>query len=143
MSTELDAGTVARRTGRARKGLWIAIIVVIGWLAIGGISGPVFSKISTVQENDNSAFLPESAESTIANKIIVKFSDQSADLLPTLLLLVGDVTPRAILKHLPSSIPMPAHLAAKSCPNRISHLASTSSLAHRYRQFHLKMEKPR
>ncbi len=95
MSTELDAGTVARRTGRARKGLWIAIIVVIGWLAIGGISGPVFSKISTVQENDNSAFLPESAESTIANKIIVKFSDQSADLLPTLLLLVGDVTPQS------------------------------------------------
>ena len=89
----MNTTTVARRTGRARKGLWIAIIVVIGWLAIGGFSGPVFSKISTVQENDNSAFLPESAESTIANKIIVKFSDQSSDLLPTLLLLVGDVTP--------------------------------------------------
>ena len=95
MSNELNAVNVARRTGRARKGLWIAIIVVIGWLAIGGISGPVFSKISTVQENDNSAFLPESAESTIANKIIVKFSDQAADLLPTLLLLVGDVTPQS------------------------------------------------
>ena len=89
----MNTTTVARRTGRARKGLWIAIIVVMGWMIIGGISGPVFSKISTVQENDNSAFLPESAESTIANKIIVKFSDQSADLLPTLLLLVGDVTP--------------------------------------------------
>ena len=91
----MNTTTVARRTGRARKGLWIAIIVVMGWMIIGGISGPVFSKISTVQENDNSAFLPESAESTIANKIIVKFSDQSADLLPTLLLLVGDVTPQS------------------------------------------------
>jgi len=67
------------QTLRARKGLWIAIVVVIGWLAIGGVSGPVFSKISTVQENDNSAFLPESAESTVASKITVKFSDQSAD----------------------------------------------------------------
>jgi RND superfamily putative drug exporter len=65
--------------------------VVIGWLAIGGVSGPVFSKISTVQENDNAAFLPQSAESTLASKITVKFSDQAENLLPTLLLAVGDV----------------------------------------------------
>ena len=81
------------QTLRARKGLWIAIVVVIGWLAIGGVSGPVFSKISTVQENDNSAFLPESAESTVASKITVKFSDQSSDLLPTLILFLGELNP--------------------------------------------------
>lgn len=91
----MNTASLAHRTGRARKGLWIAIIVVFGWLAIGGISGPVFSKISTVQENDNSAFLPESAESTIASKITVKFSNQSADLLPTLLLAVGNVSPQS------------------------------------------------
>ncbi len=95
MTTEIDATHLSRRTGRARKGLWIAIVVVIGWLAIGGVSGPIFSKISTVQENDNSAFLPESAESTLASKITVKFSDQAADLLPTLLLFVGDVSPQS------------------------------------------------
>ena len=93
MSTELNEVNVAERTVRARKGLWIAIIIVFGWLAIGGVSGPVFSKISTVQENDNSAFLPESAESTLASKITVKFSDQSSDLLPTLILFVGDLNP--------------------------------------------------
>lgn len=54
---------------------------------------PSFSKISNVQENDNAAFLPESAESTEAGKLIVKFSDQSLDLLPTLLILVGDLDP--------------------------------------------------
>ncbi len=91
----MNTASLAHRTGRARKGLWIAIIVVFGWLAIGGISGPVFSKISTVQENDNSAFLPESAESTIASKITVKFSNQSSDLLPTLLLAVGNVSPQS------------------------------------------------
>lgn len=95
MTTEIDATHISRRTGRARKSLWIAIVVVIGWLAIGGVSGPIFSKISTVQENDNSAFLPESAESTLASKITVKFSDQAADLLPTLLLFVGDVSPQS------------------------------------------------
>ncbi len=78
---------------RARKGLWLAIVTIVAWLAIGGFSGQAFSKISNVQENDNSAFLPESAESTAASKVIVKFSDQSADLLPTLLIFVGDLNP--------------------------------------------------
>lgn len=95
MANQSGIDTVARRTGSARKGLWIAIVVIFGWLSIGGISGPVFSKISNVQENDNSAFLPQSAESTLASKITVKFSEQSADLLPTLLLAVGDVSPQS------------------------------------------------
>ena len=80
---------------KARKGLWIAIVTIIAWLAIGGFSGQAFSKISNVQENDNSAFLPDTAESTAAGKVIVKFSDQSADLLPTLLVFVGDVSPNS------------------------------------------------
>jgi RND superfamily putative drug exporter len=91
VSNNLQTSTFARKTGGLRKGLWISIVVVIGWLAIGGVSGPVFSKISTVQENDNAAFLPQSAESTLASKITVKFSDQAENLLPTLLLAVGDV----------------------------------------------------
>lgn len=83
----------ARGTVKGRKPLYIAIVAIIAWLAIGGVSGPVFSKISSVQENDNSAFLPESAESTIASDVIVKFQDQSAELLPTLILLEGEINP--------------------------------------------------
>jgi len=94
VANQSNSGTLARQTGRVRKGLWISIVVIIGWLSIGGISGPVFSKISNVQENDNSAFLPQSAESTLASKITVKFSNQSSDLLPTLLLAIGDVSPQ-------------------------------------------------
>ena len=96
MSNQLNANEVKSiegRTLRARKGIGIAVVIIVAWLGIGGISGPVFSKISTVQENDNSAFLPESAESTLASKITVKFSDQSSDLLPTLLLFLGDLNP--------------------------------------------------
>jgi len=88
---ELDLERANRR--KARKALWGAIALIIVWLSIGGFSGQAFSKIGDVQENDNSAFLPESAESTIASKITVKFSDQSADLLPTLLIFVGDLNP--------------------------------------------------
>ncbi len=78
---------------KARKALWIAIVTIVAWLAIGGFSGQAFSKISNVQENDNSAFLPSSAESTEASKITIKFQDQSANLLPTLLIVVGDLSP--------------------------------------------------
>ena len=70
-------------TVKGRKPLWIAIIVIIAWLGITSVAGPTFGKLSTVQENDNAAFLPDSAESTLASKITVKFSDSSNDQIPT------------------------------------------------------------
>ena len=82
-----------KRTVKGRKPLYIAIVAIIAWMSIGGISGPIFAKISSVQENDNSAFLPDSAESTIASRVIVKFQDQDSDLIPTLILLEGAVNP--------------------------------------------------
>ena len=87
-STNLPA-----RTKTGRKALVLAILSIVTWLAIGGFSGQAFSKISTVQKNDNASFLPDSAESTKAQKTITQFSAQSSDLLPTLILLVGDVDP--------------------------------------------------
>jgi len=92
VSQSVESSEGKKRT-KGRRALWIAVVSIIAWLSIGGFSGAAFSKISTVQENDNSAFLPENAESTIAGKITVKFSDQSENLLPTLLLLVGDLNP--------------------------------------------------
>ena len=92
MSQSVESSEGKKRT-KGRRALWIAVVSIIAWLSIGGFSGAAFSKISTVQENDNSAFLPENAESTIAGKITVKFSDQSENLLPTLLLLVGNLNP--------------------------------------------------
>ena len=78
---------------KGRKALWIAIVSILVWLSIGGFAGGAFSKISSVQENDNSAFLPDSAESTIAGEVLVKFSSQDDQLFPALLLLLGDLNP--------------------------------------------------
>nr|WP_225953695.1 MMPL family transporter [Kibdelosporangium phytohabitans] len=39
-------------------------LLIVGWLALGGISGPFAGKLAKVAENDSAAFLPESAEST-------------------------------------------------------------------------------
>ena len=61
------------------------------WFGASGVFGPLFGKLSTVQENDNSAFLPDSAESTQASKIISKFNEDQNQSLPTLVLYVGEV----------------------------------------------------
>ena len=92
MSQEVLSGKNKTRV-KGRKALWIAIVSILAWLSIGGFAGGAFSKISTVQENDNSAFLPDSAESTIAGEVLVKFSSQDDQLFPALLLLLGDLNP--------------------------------------------------
>jgi RND superfamily putative drug exporter len=79
---------------KGRKALWIAVVAIISWLAISSVAGPTFGKLSTVQENDNAAFLPDNAESTLASKVTVKFNDSSNDQIPTLLVFLGDVDPK-------------------------------------------------
>jgi len=79
---------------KGRKPLWIAIVAIIAWLGISSVAGPTFGKLSTVQENDNAAFLPDNAESTLAGKVTVKFTDSSNDQIPTLLVFLGDVDPK-------------------------------------------------
>ena len=78
---------------KGRKPLWAAIAVIVIWLGLTGIMGPLFGQLSTVQENDNSAFLPDSAESTLAAEISNKFTSADSDQLPALLLFVGEITP--------------------------------------------------
>lgn len=50
-------------------------IFIIGWLALAGIGGPYFGKISDVSSTDLTTFLPSSAESTKVNNELTKFRD--------------------------------------------------------------------
>ncbi|MCX6450216.1 MAG: MMPL family transporter [Actinobacteria bacterium] len=79
-----------------RKPLALAILATIVWLMISGISGPLFGKLSTVQKNDNSKFLPDGVESNKAAVKIEKFSTGAKDQFPTLVLFLGSVTPEKI-----------------------------------------------
>ncbi len=63
---------------RARTATWIAVGVAILWLAVGSWAGPLAGSLSQVQENDNAAFLPASAESTVVNDEQATFSDSKA-----------------------------------------------------------------
>ena len=76
---------------KSRRPLAYALLVIFLWFGASGVFGPLFGKLSTVQENDNSAFLPDSAESTQAAKIIEKFNADQNQNLPTLVLYLGEV----------------------------------------------------
>ncbi|TSA21989.1 MAG: MMPL family transporter [Actinomycetales bacterium] len=81
---------------KGRKPLWLAIVVVILWMSISGFTGPLFGKLSTVQENNNSSFLPPESEATRAATAIAKFSDSANNQIPALVLFTGDVTDERI-----------------------------------------------
>ncbi|MDR4532026.1 efflux RND transporter permease subunit [Glutamicibacter sp. PS] len=70
-----------RSTAKPRTVLWriaLYLVAVIAWLAIAGVGGPTFGKLSEVQSNDQASFLPASAEATKALDWQEKFRDSEA-----------------------------------------------------------------
>jgi RND superfamily putative drug exporter len=63
---------------RARIATWIAVGIAIAWLLVGSWAGPLAGSLSQVQENDNAAFLPASAESTLVADEQAGFADSDA-----------------------------------------------------------------
>ena len=51
---------------KSKKPLAVAVLVVFAWFGVSAVFGPLFGKLSTVQENNNSSFLPKGAEATLA-----------------------------------------------------------------------------
>jgi putative drug exporter of the RND superfamily len=90
-------------TTKNRKPFAIAMLVVIAWFLVTGIFGPLFGKLTSVQENNNSSFLPKGAEATQASEVIATFSDKDSFTFPTLILFEGKgdaATFAAINSHL-------------------------------------------
>jgi RND superfamily putative drug exporter len=79
------------------------MLVVLMWFLITGVFGPLFGKLSSVQENNNSSFLPKGAEATQASELIQTFSGKDSFSIPALVLFEGKATPenlQAINSHL-------------------------------------------
>ncbi|MCK8614830.1 MMPL family transporter [Gordonia sp. C13] len=53
----------------------IPALLLLGWLIVGGITGPFAGKLASVASNDNSSFLPASAESTQVQNLLADFQD--------------------------------------------------------------------
>ncbi len=80
------ARTGASETLRGGTPAWLRIVaaavLVLAWLAGTGVGGPTFGKLGDVSSNDQSTFLPASAESTRAGEWVGEFS--GTDQIPAL-----------------------------------------------------------
>ena len=63
---------MASSSSRSKRWILPAVVVLL-WLVVGGPLGSFAGKLASVQENDNAAFLPKSAESTIAQEKYTSF----------------------------------------------------------------------
>jgi len=70
--------------------------MIVGWLALTGVTGPLFGNLSSVQKNDNADFLPANVEAQKFADEYKAFSVNANKELPALVLFVGDVTPEKI-----------------------------------------------
>ncbi|RNL56379.1 efflux RND transporter permease subunit [Arthrobacter oryzae] len=55
----------------------VPVLLVVTWLAIAGIGGPTFGRLSEVSTNDQASFLPASAEATAAQEWQAKFREST------------------------------------------------------------------
>ena len=84
-TTRAERRRASAKTGRVRG---LAALVVLVWLALAGIGGPLVGRLSEVQKNENSAFLPSDAESKRVLEQSGAFASESV--LPLLVLVESD-----------------------------------------------------
>ena len=72
------------------------MLVVLFWFLLTGVFGPLFGKLTSVQENNNSSFLPRGAEATQASELIETFSGTDSFNFPALVLFEGNATPQSL-----------------------------------------------
>jgi len=105
----------------ASKVRWLVpALLLVAWLVVGGGGGPYSGKLSQVQKNDSSSFLPADAESTKVSDLQKKFTTQQT--FPAFVLLESDraLTPAqlsafgAFAQRIPAvEIPVTGHPAVK------------------------------
>lgn len=76
----------------ARVPFWlrwlVPVLLVVTWLAIAGIGGPTFGRLSEVSSNDQASFLPAGAEATEAQDWQAKFRESNE--IPAVIVIEND-----------------------------------------------------
>lgn len=81
------------RARRPRRGAsWprvaIPILLILVWFAGAALGGPLFGRVDEVSSNDQTSYLPESADATRVQELLGDFSD--GDAIPAIAVFVGD-----------------------------------------------------
>ena len=78
-TTSRPAEQEQKKTGPAR---WVRIflpaVLILVWLIGAGVGGPYFGKVGEVSSNDQTSYLPESADATVVQQLIGEFNDSEA-----------------------------------------------------------------
>jgi RND superfamily putative drug exporter len=82
----VDVSQVIRRPRAGRLGqvknprsvVVAAFLIIVAWFGIGGVGGQLVGKLSQVQKNDSSEFLPASAESRQVQQLAKGFTGEQA-----------------------------------------------------------------
>ncbi|HLS26613.1 MAG TPA: MMPL family transporter [Beutenbergiaceae bacterium] len=98
-------------TGGSVLRAFLLVVVLGGWLAIGAFGGIAQGNLSQVQENDDAAFLPETAESTRAGELAAEFTEN--EILPALLIAIPEDGGQVTEEHFAA-----AEEAAGAIPDR-------------------------
>ena len=95
VQSEQDDSQLPKRRGKqqhSRVPKWLRIalpaVLILVWLTAAGIGGPYFGKVSEVSSNDQTAYLPESAEATRVQELQDEFTD--SDGIPAVVLFVAE-----------------------------------------------------
>ncbi len=79
---------------KQRSKRWLLpLAVVLVWLFVGGPLGSFSGKLAEVQENDNAAFLPKTAESTLALNTFLEFVESETTPVTVVIERTGGLTP--------------------------------------------------
>ncbi|WP_194763686.1 MMPL family transporter [Microbacterium sp. UFMG61] len=77
---------------RTRRHSWVRVFLpvalILVWLVGAGLGGPLFGKIDEVSSNDQTSYLPESADATQVQKLLGEFRD--SDTIPAIAVFVAD-----------------------------------------------------
>lgn len=102
--------------------LWLRIFVpallILVWVAAGSIGGPYFGKVGEVSSNDQTAYLPSSADATQVQQRLADFRDTEA--IPAVVVMTSDTKFSA--EELAS-----LSEAVSSLPTSVSHVSSDIS----------------
>ncbi|MDQ0642336.1 MMPL family transporter [Microbacterium murale] len=88
MANEIEKTERVRVRRRSWARVLIPVVLILAWLIGAGLGGPLFGKVSEVSSNDQTTYLPESADATKVQALLGDFND--SDAIPAIIVFVGD-----------------------------------------------------
>ncbi|WP_309104296.1 MMPL family transporter [Microbacterium sp.] len=90
--TASEPASPLRRRQRVRNRSWVRVLLpaalIVLWLAGASFGGPLFGRIDEVSSNDQTTYLPESADATKVQAVLDEFTD--SDAIPAIVVFVAD-----------------------------------------------------